>query len=679
MTFLFRLRVFIIYSMIFHRRGLIFLFILFAAADLAARMPVVSGGHTEYGGNIHMPVNPYGDGYTMMPEIKDWGFSVSYINELIRNGSGALGLISVTKKINEHYINLLYSPGFRQTFSLEAASGIIAEGRESVSLSSSYEYNEPVSFEYLLDAGKNIRTDVTVKYYSENFSSTGAATYFDTVSSSVSVSTSKSGYKGKIFTISPAIFYRASDHLQLGLTLLNLAEIRTDENAQDYSGYRLSTDRKVSVYAGYAPADLPGVQVSVESDGSFRGAAHYRMSAAGGNITASFSVFHDKYQQPFIAGIMPAMSYSLGSYSVSLSAVKYLSPRSGAGSFDEFSRNGIHSVTNNPYSYDKAVLGFAFALNTLPEKIIEFRGVKMLGDIFPALHEKYFDEPFASGMVINLSGKPVSVKPSGRIAGLNTDLFYSPQVVIAPYDTAEVEFFTVIEPDFKAGKKNKIMQADFFVTAGQYTEQLSAPVLVNGDNSWDGRVWNLRYFVRQDYDSIQSYTRRIISAHKPVLDTVSLQLKNFYIARILYENFCAMMTYVSDPLASADQVQYPAETLRMKGGDCDDLSVAFSAMLESAGIETAFIDYRNDPGKMHVSLMFSTSLRPEEGTLISENDSRYFVRKNLQGTDEIWIPLEMTSMTGFDKSWQTGSELFNSQALDNFGLAKGLVEIVDVY
>lgn len=102
-------------------------------------------------------------------------------------------------------------------------------------------------------------------------------------------------------------------------------------------------------------------------------------------------------------------------------------------------------------------------------------------------------------------------------------------------------------------------------------------------------------------------------------------------------------------------------------------------MLESAGIETAFIDYRNDPGEMHVSLMFSTSLRPEEGTLISENDSRYFVRKNLQGTDEIWIPLEMTSMTGFDKSWQTGSELFNSQALDNFGLAKGLVEIVDVY
>lgn len=679
MTFLFRLRVFTIYSMIFRRCGLIILVILFAAAELTARAHIASGGYPEYSGNIHIPSDPYSSGYALMPEIKDWGFSVSYINELIRNGSGALGLISVTKKINDHYIVLQYSPGIQQTFSLESASGIITGGRESVRLSSSYEYNEPFSFEYLLDAGKRVRTGIAVKYYSENFSTTGAVTYFDTVSSSVSVSTTKSGYKGKIFTISPAVFYRASDHLQLGLTLLNLAGIRTDENTQDYSGYLLNTDRKVSLSAGYAPAGWPGVQASVESDGSFRATAHYSMPAAGGNIAASFSAFHDKYQQPFIAGIMPALSYNRGSYWFSLSAVKYLSSRSGAGSFDEFSRKGIHSVTNNPYSYDKAVLGFSFALNTLPEKLIEFRGVKMLGDIFPALHEKYFDEPFASGMVINLSGKPVSVKPSGRIAGLNTDLFYSPQVIIAPYDTAEVEFFTVIEPDFRAGKKNKIMQADFFVAAGQYTEQLSAPVLVNGDNSWDGRVWNLRYFVRQDYDSIQSYTRRIISAHKPVLDTVSLQLKNFYIARILYENFCTMMTYVSDPLASADQVQFPAETLRLKGGDCDDLSVAFSAMLESAGIETAFIDFRNDPGKMHVSLMFSTSLRPEEGTLISENDSRYFVRKNMQGADEIWIPLEMTSVTGFDESWQTGSQLFNSEALDNFGLAKGLVEIVDIY
>ena len=59
--------------------------------------------------------------------------------------------------------------------------------------------------------------------------------------------------------------------------------------------------------------------------------------------------------------------------------------------------------------------------------------------------------------------------------------------------------------------------------------------------------------------------------------------------------------------------------------------------------------------------------------------SKYFIRKNEQGNDEIWIPIETTSLTDFDEAWNVGVEKFNREAVNNLGLAAGKVEIIDVY
>ena len=39
--------------------------------------------------------------------------------------------------------------------------------------------------------------------------------------------------------------------------------------------------------------------------------------------------------------------------------------------------------------------------------------------------------------------------------------------------------------------------------------------------------------------------------------------------------------------AAIDHIQYPAQTLGGKTGDCDDLTVLYCALLESAGMATA--------------------------------------------------------------------------------------------
>jgi hypothetical protein len=53
--------------------------------------------------------------------------------------------------------------------------------------------------------------------------------------------------------------------------------------------------------------------------------------------------------------------------------------------------------------------------------------------------------------------------------------------------------------------------------------------------------------------------------------------------------------------------------------------------------------------------------------------------KASQGNDEIWIPIETTSLTDFDEAWNVGVEKFNREAVNNLGLAAGKVEIIDVY
>ncbi|MBT3271522.1 MAG: transglutaminase domain-containing protein, partial [Spirochaetales bacterium] len=52
--------------------------------------------------------------------------------------------------------------------------------------------------------------------------------------------------------------------------------------------------------------------------------------------------------------------------------------------------------------------------------------------------------------------------------------------------------------------------------------------------------------------------------------------------------------------AAFDYLQFPRQTLEYKAGDCDDLSILYTALLQAIGIETAFITI---PG--HIYMAFS--------------------------------------------------------------------------
>jgi len=306
--------------------------------------------------------------------------------------------------------------------------------------------------------------------------------------------------------------------------------------------------------------------------------------------------------------------------------------------------------------------------------------VEIVREIYPTFYDMYFDKPFAYGKVVNISTQPVSVTPSVKIEGVTDGQIDSPQLVVQPGDTATVSFFITIPEKYNQEKAN-LSYADFYVTvtSDQPDDQSQKATIINSINAWDGNVVSLRYFINKEMNFSMNYAKSVLSENKAILDSLSIDLYEFEKAKILFDDFVKKMVYISDPRASVEYVQFPKQTFELKGGDCDDLSVAYCSILESVGIQTALVDYKGNGETRHVNVLFNTKLSAEEARLITNNDSKYFLRKNEQEIDEIWIPVETTSLTDFNDAWNIGVEKFNREAIDELGIASGKVEIIDVY
>lgn len=112
--------------------------------------------------------------------------------------------------------------------------------------------------------------------------------------------------------------------------------------------------------------------------------------------------------------------------------------------------------------------------------------------------------------------------------------------------------------------------------------------------------------------------------------------------------------YIQDPqtpyaefsgdLMSVDYVLFPRQTLEYGGGDCDDLSILYCALLESMGVETAFVTI---PGHIYTAVKILNDVIPvgfgEESVIRHE--------------DEVWIPIEVTVLEGgFLNGWDLGGK-----------------------
>jgi hypothetical protein len=608
--------------------------------------------------------------------IRDWGISITYGGEFSGSLASNLYSLKLSKTIGNNTLTARYTPGYQKEFTFSNPTSILFDSTANQSLNSSFIYKELFGLGYSHKFSDDFSAGLTLRFFDQEFNQEILNSVFriDTVYlDRVNEAEKINSWKADV-----GINYLLNDQFSISLSSLNLLSFESNSSKEN-NIYKLRNDKAALIGITYSPVQSFDLNLLYETTNSFQASTNLQGIFFKG-LDLGISAFHDKYQTPFIAGIIPSISYFNKIFGITISGVKYFSNRNRTGSFSDFEAVGIHNIINNRYSFDKAVLTFSFLLNTLPEKEVEFLGVNVVQSIYPTLSENYVNKPFAIGKIVNLTDKTITVKPACRIEKINKERIQSPLVTIGPKDTADIPFYALI-PDDYTGNKTELSYADFFVsTANENPDaQIQKPALVNGINSWDGKVINLKYFINKNLNYSMAYSKEVLSQHKNELDTVAYKLSNFYKAKIIFNEWIKKIVYSSDPRASADYVQFPKETMELKGGDCDDLSVLYSSFLESIGIQTALVDYKPNSGIGHVNVMFNTELSPDQASLITKNDNKYFIRKNEKGIDEVWIVIETTSLTDFNTAWDIGMEKFNNDALNDLGLAKGKVQIVDMY
>lgn len=117
------------------------------------------------------------------------------------------------------------------------------------------------------------------------------------------------------------------------------------------------------------------------------------------------------------------------------------------------------------------------------------------------------------------------------------------------------------------------------------------------------------------------------------------------------------LNYVVDPTTpykelsankgALDYLQFPYQTLVYRGGDCDDLSILYTSILESVGIKTAFITI---PGHIYMAFALGTDEAGARGSFLNPDELVYE-----QGS--VWLPVEITLVSeGFVKAWAVGAK-----------------------
>jgi len=197
-----------------------------------------------------------------------------------------------------------------------------------------------------------------------------------------------------------------------------------------------------------------------------------------------------------------------------------------------------------------------------------------------------------------------------------------------------------------------------------YTKPLTVTVLDRNSMTWDDDRKAASFVTPRD-PTVLIFSKNTAGLIRD-LGNNPLNL-NFRIAMGIFEAMRLYgLNYVIDPQSSfieasqnelfLDYLQFPSQSLIYRAGDCDDLSILFAALLESVGIETAFITV---PG--HIFMAFSLGMTEAESrkTFTSAGD---FIYKD----DKTWVPVEVTLVQeGFLKAYRTATKQWRDASNKN--------------
>jgi transglutaminase-like putative cysteine protease len=445
----------------------------------------------------------------------------------------------------------------------------------------------------------------------------------------------------------------------------------------------LPDERSLQIGAAFHPS--PYTSFSSQYSTSNLGAAGLEWMPGNG-LAFRAGAYMDGGSGAFVSGIGVGVGWKYKFVGADAAFLHFGSQtnRQGSVNVNDFDPASITSIDLNRYTSDRVQLSIKAVFGNVREALATIEAVQLTQGVYPSAYEALAYRPIGTVRIKNISDKPIQARIRFFVDQYMDSPTESQPVYMLPGEVKDIPVKAVFNEKVRGVEQMLVREANVYVSATpaeDYDDKYATPVLIHGRNDWDGNAYSLRYFVTPDDPAVIRYTRDILLQSKDSL--IAGDLEAFQKARVIFNAFSGKLVYVGDPKQSADYVQYPSETLQLRGGDCDDMTTCFSSLLNSVGISTAFIDVvpPEDSSKSHIYLLFDTGIDPKFGNVISSNPKRYVVRKNQKGAGTtVWIPIETTMIThGFEASWSQGAQEYFDDVEVGLGLIKGWVHIIDVY
>ncbi len=304
----------------------------------------------------------------------------------------------------------------------------------------------------------------------------------------------------------------------------------------------------------------------------------------------------------------------------------------------------------------------AVAVNVYPQMVSSSVAIAdvALDDVFASFYRSYAEQPFGTVVVANHNQEAVETRLRFFVPGLMRRPL-DQSLVLAPQSSQEVLLTAVLEPSMLDIKDDQLLSAEVSLAFSSGDETISVQkerdiqIYGRGALQWDD-VARAAAFVTAGDAQVVAFARQSLVAFENEIQARGQPLANLTRALVLFEALKAHgLRYLADansPYAQAtsdrsviDYIQYPAELLKSKSGDCDDLTVLYASLLENAGVPTALVDY---PG--HIFLLFDTGVARQEAYKLPMEARLYVVRG-----DRVWIPVEITRLDQpFAEAWKQG-------------------------
>lgn len=291
--------------------------------------------------------------------------------------------------------------------------------------------------------------------------------------------------------------------------------------------------------------------------------------------------------------------------------------------------------------------------------------------IYPSLYKNYATNrnlPAAIVILSNNSANPISVEEIRIIIpDLMTQATVTKGKEVAGYSNEEIRLNAIFNESILNTAEEKNLQinieVDYVISSGVRTLKESAPLTLRNRNAiiWKDKR-RLAAFVSPKDEMLIDYNKKAdqLFRSESSFGMNSSIIKAIQLYVLLNKS---SLTYSNDPAQSysslsvhsdlIDYLQYPAETMKRGGGDCDDLVALYGALLENGGIPAAYIDM---PG--HVMLAFDSRLKPADLIMSGISPDEVII-----SGDKVWIPIETTLLgtKNFFTAWQYGAQRFNSE------------------